>query len=258
MPYIDFEQLVSLEADCLASPTLTWHSAGRSHVGKVRQVNEDAFYSSTEQAVWAVADGMGGHARGDYAAAVVAEAFVHFAPAKTLALSIRDLETRLCEAHKLCQGTFPGEPVGAAVAALFIYRGYSFLLWAGDSRIYRLRGADFQQLTTDHTVAQEKYRRGELTAAQAETHRTAHVLTRAVGVHQTLYLEIDYAPVQPGDRFLICSDGLYKHLSVAEIQQYLEQGTLEEARDALINRALDKGGSDNITVIVVAADSLSN
>ena len=253
MPYIDFQQLVELEADCESRREFSWHSAGRSHPGYVREGNEDAFYNATELGLWAVADGMGGLARGDYASGVVIEAFVHFGKSSTLAQSIRDLEVRLRSAHEKCRNSFPGERVGSTVAALFSYGAYGFLLWAGDSRVYRLREDHLTQMTTDHTVAQEKYARGELTARQAASHRTAHVLTRAVGVHQTLHLELDYQAVQQGDRYLLCSDGLYNDLTRGEIQHYLGLASIEEALDALVEGALNKKGGDNITAIVLEA-----
>jgi len=128
------------------------------------------------------------------------------------------------------------------------------LMWAGDSRVYRLRDGQLTQMTKDHTVAQDKYARGELTARQAASHRTAHILTRAVGVHQTLHLELDYRPVQPADRYLVCSDGLYNELTRAELRQLLGSGSIEEALDALVDGALDNGGGDNITAIVVEAE----
>lgn len=254
MPYIDFKQLVALEAEVDKAARFEWRSAGRSHAGCVRSANEDAFYGSAEEGLWAVADGMGGLARGDYASGVVAEAFVHFVKSSSLAGCIRDLELRLREAHSQCRTSFPGEHVGSTVAALFSYGRYGFLLWAGDSRIYRLRDGQLDQLTIDHTVAQGKILRGEMTPAQAARHPSAHVLTRAVGVHQTLHLELDYTEVMSGDRFLVCSDGLYKDLQHADIQRALGQGSVQEAADGLVDCALDKGGNDNITAIVAAAE----
>lgn len=253
MPYIDFQQLVELETACKSTSSISWHSVANSHVGCVRKTNEDAFYHSSEQGLWAVADGMGGLNRGDYASGVVAEAFVHFLKANTLAASIRDLEMKLRDAHNLCRTSFPGKQVGSTVAALFNYGSYVFYLWAGDSRIYRLRNNCLTQVTKDHSVAQDMIARGQLSAAQAEFHPSAHVLTRAVGVHQTLHLELDYEAVQAGDRFLICSDGLYKCLAASDIEQLLAGKTADEAVSALIDSALDKGGQDNITVIVVDA-----
>lgn len=253
MPYIDFKQLVELEKTCPATDPISWHSAANSHVGRVRKANEDAFYHSSDQGLWAVADGMGGLHRGDYASGVVAEAFVHFVKARTLAECIRDLETKLRHTHSLCRTSFPGEHVGSTVAAMLHYGRYVFYLWAGDSRIYRLRSDSLTQVTHDHSVVQELIARGELSAARARFHPSAHVLTRAVGIHQTLHLELDYEEVHAGDRFLICSDGLYKGLAADEMAQLLADRTAEEAVSALIERALEKDGQDNITAIVVDA-----
>ena len=258
MPYIDFQQLTDLETQCTSSePAVSWQSIGRSHVGRVRSDNEDAFYHSSEQGLWAVADGMGGLARGDYASGVVADALVHFVRLKSLAACIRDLEIRLRDAHNKCRHSFPGEPVGSTVVALFSYGPFAFLLWAGDSRIYRLRPGNAQGqlalLTQDHTVAQEKIAQGALTAAQAALTPSADVLTRAVGVHQTLHLELDYARVEKGDRYLVCSDGLYKELSTLQIEHCLSKSSPQQALDCLINTALDNGGRDNITAILVDA-----
>ncbi len=257
MAYIDHQQLTALEAKIPhAKPTVAWSSAGRSHAGKVRLLNEDAFINSSQRGLWAVADGMGGRARGDYASGVVVEALVHFEQQPTLTASIQNLEARLAEAHDLCRNSFKGEKVGTTVAALYSYGGYCFYLWAGDSRIYRLRGGVLTLVTQDHSVAQERCARGELTLAQAEIHPGAHVLTRAVGVHQTLHLDLHYEPVQPADRYLICSDGLYNEVSMKDIEQCLEHSSPEEAAEVLIDRALDNGGNDNVTALVVDAHSV--
>ncbi|MAZ87978.1 MAG: hypothetical protein CL693_10050 [Cellvibrionaceae bacterium] len=253
MPYIDFDQLVELEAKCRSTTNITWRSAAHSDVGRVRQVNEDAFYSDSDQGLWAVADGMGGLSRGDFASGVVVDAFFHHMKASSIAGCIRDIEIRLREAHANCRNSFKGEQVGSTVVALYCYGGYGFLLWAGDSRVYRLRNDELETLTTDHTVAQSKIDSGAMTPEKAARHPSAHVLTRAVGVHQTLHLDLDFNPVQAGDRFLICSDGLYNELSDDELRTLLKQGKVEDTVETLVNKALDQGGRDNITAIVVDA-----
>lgn len=253
MAYIDFQQLQALEANIQLDPVRSWESAALSDVGKVRSVNEDAFYNSSEQGLWAVADGMGGFARGDYASGVVMDAFAHFNQLNSLAENIRDLEMRLIEAHKRCRDSFPGENVGSTVVALLSYGNHCMILWAGDSRVYRLRSGQLSQLTSDHTVAQEKFARGEISAMQALLMPSAHVLTRAIGVHQTLCLDLEYEVVEPGDRFLLCSDGLYNDLKDDEILLRLQQGSVEEAVQALVDGALANGGRDNITAMVLDA-----
>ncbi|MCG8671954.1 MAG: protein phosphatase 2C domain-containing protein [Pseudomonadales bacterium] len=253
MAYIDFQQLIDLESQISFDSPITWKSAGHSHVGKVRKVNEDAFYNSSEQGLWAVADGMGGFARGDYASGVVAEAFAHFSRANSLAENIRDLEIRLRAAHSSCRDSFSGEKVGSTVVSLLSYGNYGFFLWAGDSRVYRLRDDHLKQITTDHTVAQERYARGELSAVQAIMHPSANVLTRAIGVHQTLNLDLEYEVVKPGDRYLLCSDGLYNDLPRIDIHERLELDDLQETAESLVAGALDRGGRDNISAIVLEA-----
>jgi protein phosphatase len=253
MPYINFQQLEALEQTMDFSRRFKWKSAARSEVGNVRQDNEDAYLNSLEYELWAVADGMGGLARGDYASGVSVEALVHFSRSQSIALSVRDLEMRLRRAHDLCRGSFPGERVGSTVATMFGYAQYVFFLWAGDSRIYRLRDGELSQVSEDHTVAQQKLARGELSAMQARLHPSAHVLTRAIGVHQTLHLDLDFAPIEPGDRYLICSDGLYNDLQLHELERLIGEGDAQTAIDALFKHALAGPGRDNMTAIVVDA-----
>lgn len=257
MPYIDFAQLERLESAIAKGNPVHWHSAAQSHVGHVREVNEDAFLNSSEQGLWVVADGMGGLARGDYASGVVVEGLLHFCHASSAAISIRDLEMRLRLAHDDCRNSFQGERVGSTVAAMLSYHNHAFFLWAGDSRIYRLREGKLKQLTTDHTVAQERQRNGELSGLQARMHPSAHVLTRAVGVHQTLYLDLQYDTVMGGDRYLLCSDGLYQGQSIDELEAHLGSGDSTEALQSVLALALKDGGRDNITAVVVDAADVS-
>jgi len=250
MPYIDFQQLEALEATAHRGASVNWHSIGKSDIGHTRQVNEDAFFNSVEQGLWAVADGMGGLARGDYASGIVVDALVYCSRLDSLASSIRNLELKLREAHDNCRNAFHGERVGSTVAALFSYGRYVFFLWAGDTRVYRLRDGQLSQVTCDHTLGQEKCARGELSPAKAKLHPSSHVLTRAVGVHQTLHLELDYDTVKSGDRYLICSDGLYNPMQSAAIETLLGQDSIEEALENLVQEALKRGGQDNITAVI--------
>lgn len=254
MPNINLEQLLPLDQNPDLEPiNFTWQCAGESHIGRVRKVNEDAFILSSEQGLWAVADGMGGHSRGDYASKVVVEALAYFSMQQRLSENVIDLEVRLKNAHQICRNTFPGEQVGSTVAALHVYGNLCFFLWAGDSRIYRLRAGTLEQMTTDHTVAQQKCARGELSPLRAAIDPTAHILTRAVGVSQNLAIDLDYTQAQAGDRYLLCSDGLYNDLEHKEIQALLMQGSPQESVRQLIDISLNRGGRDNTTVIVLDA-----
>ena len=232
---------------------VSWTSAGRTHVGRVRHVNEDAFIDAHEQRLWAVADGMGGHSRGDYASKTVVKSFAKFARQESLLQNIEDLQDRLVAAHKQCRTAFRNKRVGTTVAALFQYADHCFLLWAGDSRVYRLREGKLKLLTQDHSLAQEKFARGEISDAEANTHPSANVLTRALGAHQNLRLELRQSMLQAGDRYLLCSDGLYNELSFSELQSLLAIDSLDEALASMMDRALHAGGKDNITAVIAQA-----
>ena len=169
-----------------AAAAITWHSSSYTDVGRVRHINEDAFLDSQEQRLWVVADGMGGQSRGDYASSAVVEQLREFPRQPSVLANLQDLETRLQVAHEKCRTAFRRHRPGTTVAAMLAHGNYCFLLWAGDSRIYRLRDRKLEQLTLDHSRAQEKYARGELTEQEMENHHSAHVLTRSVGAHRTL------------------------------------------------------------------------
>ncbi len=236
-----------------AAGAIEWHSAGHSDVGRVRPVNEDAFLDSPEQRLWVVADGMGGHSRGDFASSAVVKQLGTFPPQGSVLANLQDLEARLQLANEQCRTAFRKHRPGTTVAAMLAHGNYCFFLWAGDSRIYRLREQNLEQLTEDHTVAQQKHANGELTEEEKHHHPSAHVLTRAVGTRETVELDLRYTPVQPGDRYLLCTDGLYNPVQFPDIHSLLGEGTPADACAALIDLALERGGRDNITVIVVDA-----
>ena len=245
----------SFEANENARPetALAWHSASQTDVGRVRHMNEDAFLDSDEQRLWVVADGMGGSSRGDYASGAVVKQLSAFPRQSSLLVNLQDLEARLHTANEKCRTAFRTMKPGTTVVAMLAHGNYCFFLWAGDSRLYRLRDGQFEQLTEDHSVARQKHANGELTAEESESHPSAHVLTRAVGIRKKLELDLDYAEVQPGDRYLLCSDGLYNPTELADIQSALAQGAPGEACETLVDLAMAGGGQDNITVIVVDA-----
>ena len=237
--------------DTLQTPALTHKTCGTTHKGYIRQYNEDALLSLPEQGLWVVADGMGGHNRGDYASKAVVKALQSYTREDNLTATIESLETRIQEANSDCQEAFHTTKVGSTIAALFEYNKECFFLWAGDSRIYRLRDGHLTQMTVDHSVAQEKFERGELTQDEANTHPSAHILTRAVGVHRSVTPQLHHGTALPKDRYLICSDGLYSGVDHDSIQRLLSEESQEQALTTLIDAALDSGGRDNITVVIV-------
>lgn len=230
----------------------SWFSCARTNVGHVRKANEDAFLDAQEQGLWVVADGMGGHSRGDRASQSIIEKLHDFTASKNAEHDLDEILKRLDEANRQCREESAGQgSMGSTVAALYVYGTEAYIVWAGDSRIYRYREPDFVQLSDDHSLVQELYRLGELAADELDNHPSSNVITRAVGVHDTLEAQVRKIKVQPGDRFLLCSDGLFKDVAAAELKERLIQFGPHQAADALMSLALRRGGTDNTTAIVV-------
>jgi len=144
--------------------------------------------------------------------------------------------------------------MSTTISALLIAGSYGVLAQVGDSRIYRVRGGEGQQLTEDHTLVNYKLKQGLISEADAKTMKGKNVITRAVG-HKD-YVEVDTREieVQPGDRYLLCSDGLHGYLQAGELEDILSQGSPEEAPHRFVAMANERGGRDNITVVLVFVD----
>ncbi len=229
-----------------------------THVGRVRTTNEDSYLDAREQGLWVVADGMGGHSGGDIASQTVIENLLGFSRREDLPANIDNLEDRLFTSNTSCRKYSQGKKVmGSTVAMLFAYDPFCFFMWVGDSRIYRLREGQLTQVTEDHSLVQEMCALGEISAEEAAVHPSSNIITRAIGVREELFVDIEYSTVEPGDRFLLCSDGLYKDIRDNEIRDLLNTKVpVEQATKKLVSTALERGGGDNITVIVVQAEYL--
>lgn len=234
-----------------SSETTRWFSCAATELGHVRKVNEDSYLDAREQALWVVADGMGGHSRGDRASQCVIENMYGFEAAGTAEDSLNDLLTRLAAANTACRKASGGQVMGSTVAVLYLHDDTAYVLWAGDSRIYRIRQGAFSQLTDDHSLVQELHRLGELTAEEAESHPSSNVITRAIGVADQIDIQVREVDLQDGDRFLICSDGLFKDVKPTEVETNLAAPAPRQALDKLVALALRRGGTDNVTGIVV-------
>ena len=222
----------------------------------VRKKNEDALYVDEQEGLWLVADGIGGMKGGDLASAAVVDNLRSFKRLETLSESIKDIEARFRLANIACRVMFKKRVVGSTVAGILNFESIVVFLWAGDSRIYRWRGGSLSLMTTDHNLAQERVRRGELSQDKAQLLSTANILTRAIGVHQNLRVDMDFASVEPDDRYLICTDGLYKELTFSDIAKSLKSQTIEVALEELTDEALRKGAKDNLSAVIVEASSI--
>jgi len=220
----------------------------------VRRLNEDSVLERPELGLWAVADGMGGHAAGDFASAAVVRALGAICAPASLGALVAEARQRLQGVNRTLseEARQRGqEVIGSTVVALMLFGAHAVALWAGDSRAYRYRQGELKQLTRDHSQVQELVSLGLLTPEQAEGHPAANIITRAVGVAGYLELDSEKFEIAAGDTFLLCSDGLYRELAEGDIKACLALHDCQQACDALLEQTLVRGARDNVSVVVV-------
>jgi serine/threonine protein phosphatase PrpC len=233
-----------------------WSSAAASHLGTVRETNEDAFLEDPARGLWVVADGMGGLAAGDIASRNTINALDRFEPCGDVASDVDWLDDSLTSVNRMLrqrQEWVRSGNMGSTVALLLAHGDLGVVMWAGDSRVYRYRGGELSLLTEDHSYVEELVRRGKVRREDADTHPAANIISRAVGVEDRLFVDLDYTRISPGDCFLICTDGLYRELTESRISACLDEPTPGEACDRLLDEALRAGAKDNVTLIVAKA-----
>ncbi|NRB16326.1 MAG: serine/threonine-protein phosphatase [Rhodobacteraceae bacterium] len=226
----------------------------QTHVGLKRKVNEDTVLALPEQDIWLVADGMGGHQAGDFASRAIADTVAMIPQGLDPTARMHALRDAIQSAHQLILAEAEARGagvIGATVVALMLANGHFVGLWAGDSRIYRLRNGLIEMLTTDHSSVAEYVLAGRMTWDEAEQHPQSNAITRAVGVGEVLELDKVRGEAQAGDRFLVCSDGLTKYATFAMLQDILSSTPIETVVERLVQVALAGGGADNISAIVV-------
>ena len=225
----------------------------KTHVGRVRKINEDAILALPDMQIWVVSDGMGGHEGGDFASRTVIDSIAVLPPDMAPEDKLGQIRRAIQAAHQVIVGESESRQatMGATVVALVLADGHFGALWAGDSRLYRLRDDKIEMLTTDHSLVATLVEAGQLTWDEAEKHPQSNAVTRAVGVGAELELDKIRGDARPGDRFLLCSDGLNKYAGIAELGAFLRKAPIEVVTDNLVQMALDRGGADNVSVIVV-------
>ncbi len=249
-------------------------AAGMTDVGRKRDHNEDEFVVEPGDRLFAVADGMGGHAAGEVASRIAIQSIVEFVQSTrqnidatwpyeydtNLSTDGNMLRTAIWLANqKICeavQETAEFKDMGTTVVSLLVSADRkATLAHVGDSRAYLLRDGEIRQITSDHSWVNEQCKQGFLTPDDAIRHPFRNVVTRALGSRREVIVDVTEEPLQPDDRVLLCSDGLNSMLDDAAILRAAgEAGTdLEQACGDLIAAANDRGGDDNITVILVHA-----
>lgn len=225
-----------------------------THVGNIRDNNEDSYVCDGENGLWIVADGMGGLGFGEVASAITTY---------TVAKMIGDghgvnqaIESAHSEIKSYAQSDGMGTNMGTTIVLLLSHGSLYNIFWVGDSRAYLLDQNELSQITVDHSLVQSLIEQGEITPEEAETDPRKNAVTRALGVKEIETVRADSISDKwkPGQKILLCSDGLTDCVSKSGIQKIMRaDGTDQELTDRLIQAALEGGGKDNVTVIVVSA-----
>jgi protein phosphatase len=236
-------------------------SVGRTDPGAVRSVNQDSFYIDQEQRFFILADGMGGHAGGQEASQIATKAIqthlIEFwdedIPSEEL------LEEAMYKANAdILQDQYNNperSDMGTTMVVVAFRQGKAWCAHIGDSRMYRLRGDRLEQITEDHTWVARAIKMGDISLDQARTHPWRHVLFQCLGRKDMRQVELYPLEMQPKDLLLLCSDGLTEEVSDAEVSSLLQvEATWEVIAQTLIEAAIEAGGSDNITVVLISQE----
>ncbi len=245
-------------------------SFGITDVGRKRGHNEDSFVENTTLNLFAVADGMGGHEAGEVASKLALDILGRYVserkhiidlyertPNKTnkkkvFSLLVDGVHEACRKIYEMAQEQSQKRGMGTTLSALLIAGGAAFIVHVGDSRVYLLRKGRAHQLTEDHTLLNEQIKRGMLTEEEAKNFRYKNVITRAVGIMESVPADTFFLELAERDRFLLCSDGLHGYFSdTTEVAKFMSTQDMEEASKKMIEFANSKGGKDNITVVMV-------
>lgn len=245
---------------------------GNTDIGKKRERNEDSFLVDNDLGLFVVADGMGGHAGGDVAAAIAIETVlgvvrnsratleearaepVDMVPVLWLAEDAARQASRAVYQRAKADPELDG--MGCTLTVLLAVGDKAVMAHVGDSRLYLVREGRAVQLSDDHTLAQELVSIGLLPEREVPGHHLGHMLTRAIGIEEEVHVDVRVLDILPGDRFLLCSDGLSAYVDDPEwLASKMDGLDSESVPDALIRFANESGGADNVTVVVARVDS---
>ena len=239
----------------------------KTDTGKLRERNEDLYYFDAQLQLFAITDGMGGHESGDIASRIALEIIQNWAqaqvsphtdlgPMKRLEVLTELAEEANQQIYSASESSSKARGMGTTLITGFVTFSYLTYVHVGDSRLYVLRDEKLTQITTDDSFVQKMVEKGEITVEESRTHEKRNIITKAIGLMPTVAVNADAYPLVPGDIVLACTDGLHDLIiddrEIAEI--ILAADDIETAGEELINKALDYGGTDNVTVLLVAVD----
>ena len=244
------EQPKSKEEENLPAGIL---SAFRTDVGKVRANNQDAPIVSEKLRLYGVADGMGGHKGGEVASTSARDALLRELEGKTpsvaaLSGAIEEVNRQIYHQQEH-DDALTG--MGTTLSVLWMSDNFVYIGHVGDSRVYLLRDGEFKQMTLDHSLVEQLVREGVLTEEEAQNHPMRNIITRAIGTDESVEVDVVVEERRKGDLWLACSDGLHGLVDDRQMRDALRQYAPEKAADVLLKAALDAGGRDNVTLVIV-------
>ncbi len=241
---------------------MIWNSSDYSHPGHSRKINEDAVFSDPRSGTWCVADGMGGHEQGGLASLLLVETIADAPIYGSLEQRVKEIQQRILRLNQalyakgrdvISDHNGKRQIIGCTFVILISDGLYSTCLWAGDSRLYLLREDNLYQITDDHTVVNDLLARGVISKSDSENHPQSHIVTRALGAAEHVEFEKKTFAAREGDRYLLCSDGLYNELDSNDISEALSiEGSSNSCR-VLIEKVLQTDATDNLTGCVINA-----
>lgn len=244
------EQPKSKEEENLPAGIL---SAFRTDVGKVRVNNQDAPIVSEKLRLYGVADGMGGHKGGEVASTSARDDLLRELEGKTpsvaaLSGAIEEVNRQIYHQQEH-DDALTG--MGTTLSVLWMSDNFVYIGHVGDSRVYLLRDGEFKQMTLDHSLVEQLVREGVLTEEEAQNHPMRNIITRAIGTDESVEVDVVVEERRKGDLWLACSDGLHGLVDNRQMRDALRQYAPEKAADVLLKAALDAGGRDNVTLVIV-------
>lgn len=244
------EQLKSKAEENLPAGIL---SAFRTDVGKVRANNQDAPIVSEKLRLYGVADGMGGHKGGEVASTSARDDLLRELEGKTpsvaaLSGAIEEVNRQIYHQQEH-DDALTG--MGTTLSVLWMSDNFVYIGHVGDSRVYLLRDGEFKQMTLDHSLVEQLVREGVLTEEEAQNHPMRNIITRAIGTDESVEVDVVVEERRKGDLWLACSDGLHGLVDDRQMRDALRQYAPEKAADVLLKAALDAGGRDNVTLVIV-------
>lgn len=228
-------------------------SAFRTDVGKVRANNQDAPIVSEKLRLYGVADGMGGHKGGEVASTSARDDLLRELEGKTpsvaaLSGAIEEVNRQIYHQQEH-DDALTG--MGTTLSVLWMSDNFVYIGHVGDSRVYLLRDGEFRQMTLDHSLVEQLVREGVLTEEEAQNHPMRNIITRAIGTDESVEVDVVVEERRKGDLWLACSDGLHGLVDDSQMRDALRQYAPEKAADVLLKAALDAGGRDNVTLVIV-------